>query len=75
MISISMISKSYSSNIWRINCSARYLIWWFSNILLESEMFGYEQGAFTSAECRKRGELEQPHGRVPCREFPWYGSD
>ena len=38
-----------------INCSA------FQESLLESELFGYEQGAFTDAKKRKRGLFELAH--------------
>jgi len=41
-----------------VNCAA------LPDTLLESEMFGYEQGAFTGAERRKRGKFEQAHGGV-----------
>jgi len=37
----------------KVNCSA------FPDTLLESEMFGYEPGAFTGATRRKPGKLEQ----------------
>ncbi|MGD9302139.1 MAG: sigma-54 dependent transcriptional regulator, partial [Desulfobacterales bacterium] len=40
----------------KVNCAA------LPDTLLESEMFGYEQGAFTGAERRKRGKFEQAHG-------------
>ncbi len=40
----------------RVNCSA------FSEVLLESELFGHEPGAFAGAEHRRIGRLEQCHG-------------
>ncbi len=40
----------------KVNCAA------LPDTLLESEMFGYEQGAFTGAEHRKRGKFEQASG-------------
>ncbi|HJP30553.1 MAG: sigma-54 dependent transcriptional regulator [Candidatus Latescibacteria bacterium] len=40
----------------KINCSA------IPENLLEAEIFGYEKGAFTSAETDKRGLLELAHG-------------
>jgi transcriptional regulator with PAS, ATPase and Fis domain len=40
----------------KVNCAA------LPNTLLESEMFGYERGAFTGAVCRKRGKFEQAKG-------------
>jgi two-component system response regulator AtoC len=40
----------------KVNCAA------LPDTLLESEMFGYEQGAFTGAERRKRGKFEQAAG-------------
>jgi transcriptional regulator with PAS, ATPase and Fis domain len=42
----------------KVNCAA------LPDTLLESEMFGYEQGAFTGAKRRKRGRFEQAHGGV-----------
>jgi two-component system response regulator AtoC len=42
----------------KVNCAA------LPDSLLESEMFGYEQGAFTGAERRKRGKFEQASGGV-----------
>jgi len=40
----------------KVNCAA------LPDTLLESEMFGYDQGAFTGAERRKRGKFEQASG-------------
>jgi two-component system response regulator AtoC len=42
----------------KVNCAA------LPDTLLESEMFGYERGAFTGAERRKRGKFEQAQGGV-----------
>ena len=42
----------------KVNCAA------IPDHLLESEMFGYEKGAFTGAENNKRGKFEQAHGGV-----------
>lgn len=42
----------------KVNCAA------LPDTLLESEMFGYEQGAFTGAERRKRGKFEQANAGV-----------
>lgn len=39
-----------------VNCAA------LPDTLLESEMFGYEQGAFTGAVRKMRGKFEQAHG-------------
>jgi two-component system, NtrC family, response regulator AtoC len=40
----------------KINCAA------FPDTLLESELFGYEKGAFTGASQRKPGRIELAHG-------------
>jgi transcriptional regulator with GAF, ATPase, and Fis domain len=42
----------------KVNCSA------IPETLLESEMFGYEKGAFTGANGTKRGKFEQANGGV-----------
>jgi transcriptional regulator with PAS, ATPase and Fis domain len=42
----------------KVNCAA------LPDTLLESEMFGYEPGAFTGADRRKRGKFEQANGGV-----------
>jgi transcriptional regulator with PAS, ATPase and Fis domain len=42
----------------KVNCAA------IPDHLLESEMFGYERGAFTGAERDKKGKFEQAHGGV-----------
>jgi formate hydrogenlyase transcriptional activator len=40
----------------KVNCAA------LSPTLIESELFGYEKGAFTGAEMRKAGRFETAHG-------------
>jgi transcriptional regulator with PAS, ATPase and Fis domain len=42
----------------KVNCAA------LPDTLLESEMFGYEQGAFTGADRRMRGKVEQACGGI-----------
>jgi DNA-binding NtrC family response regulator len=42
----------------KVNCAA------LPDGLLESELFGYEPGAFTGAQRRKRGKFELAHGGV-----------
>jgi len=50
------LSDRWESSVVKVNCAA------LPDTLLESEMFGYEQGAFTGAERRKRGKFEQASG-------------
>jgi transcriptional regulator with GAF, ATPase, and Fis domain len=42
----------------KVNCAA------LPDTLLESEMFGYERGAFTGAQRRTKGKFEQADGGV-----------
>jgi len=49
-------SPRASGPIVEISCAA------FPETLLESELFGYEKGAFTGAEARKKGRFEIAHG-------------
>jgi transcriptional regulator with PAS, ATPase and Fis domain len=60
LVAESLYQKSNRSSkpFVKVNCAA------LPDTLLESEMFGYERGAFTGAERRKRGKFEQAHGGV-----------
>jgi two-component system nitrogen regulation response regulator GlnG len=49
-------SRRQQSPFLAINCAA------IPESLLESELFGYERGAFTGAERRRIGKFEQTHG-------------
>jgi sigma-54 dependent transcriptional regulator len=50
------LSRRASSNFVAINCGA------FSETLIESELFGYERGAFTGAQQAKAGWFETANG-------------
>ncbi len=49
-------SQRYAKPYVKINCAA------FPENLLESELFGYEKGAFTGADRQKIGKFEVAHG-------------
>ncbi|MEE9585136.1 MAG: sigma-54 dependent transcriptional regulator, partial [Candidatus Brocadiales bacterium] len=49
-------SRRYAKPYVKINCAA------FPENLLESELFGYERGAFTGADRQKIGKFEVAHG-------------
>jgi psp operon transcriptional activator len=49
-------SPRSSSSFVAINCAA------FNDELLNSEIYGHEKGAFTGADSRRAGRLEQAHG-------------
>ncbi|MBW2316300.1 MAG: sigma-54-dependent Fis family transcriptional regulator [Deltaproteobacteria bacterium] len=49
-------SSRSSGEFVKVNCAA------LPEQLLESELFGYEKGAFTGAFARKRGKFENAHG-------------
>ena len=51
-------SKRAGRPIVKVNCAA------LPDTLLESEMFGYERGAFTGAQRKMRGKFEQAHNGV-----------
>jgi len=48
-------SSRFGNSFVNVNCAA------LPDALLESEMFGYEQGAFTGAVRKMRGKFEQAH--------------
>lgn len=50
------LSSRRNGNFIAVNCSA------FSDSLLESELFGHEQGAFTGATSTKKGKFEYSEG-------------
>jgi len=51
-------SKRFGKPFIKVNCAA------LPDTLLESEMFGYERGAFTGAQNKMRGKFEQADGGV-----------
>jgi transcriptional regulator with PAS, ATPase and Fis domain len=51
-------SRRFGKPFVKVNCAA------LPDTLLESEMFGYEQGAFTGAQSNKRGKFEQTNSGV-----------
>ncbi len=51
-------SKRAGMPLVKVNCAA------LPDTLLESEMFGYERGAFTGAQRKMRGKFEQAHKGV-----------
>jgi len=51
-------SKRVGMPLVKVNCAA------LPDTLLESEMFGYERGAFTGAQRKMRGKFEQAHNGV-----------
>ncbi len=51
-------SSRFGKPFVKVNCAA------LPDTLLESEMFGYEPGAFTGADKRRRGKFEQANGGV-----------
>ena len=54
--SIHLNSSHRESAFVKVNCAA------LPQELLESELFGYEKGAFTGAYCQKPGKFELAHG-------------
>lgn len=53
---IQKLSDRYGKNMITVNCAA------LPDNLLESELFGYEKGAFTGATQRHIGKFEESHG-------------
>jgi transcriptional regulator with GAF, ATPase, and Fis domain len=53
---IHRLSKRKNGPFIKLNCGA------IPASLLDSELFGYEKGAFTGATARKRGRIERAHG-------------
>ena len=51
-------SNRYGKPFVKVNCAA------LPDTLLESEMFGYERGAFTGAHKKMRGKFAQAHGGI-----------
>jgi len=51
-------SSRYGKPFVKVNCAA------LPDTLLESEMFGYERGAFTGANGKMRGKFSQAHGGI-----------
>ena len=51
-------SNRYGKPFVKVNCAA------LPDTLLESEMFGYERGAFTGADRKMRGKFAQAHGGI-----------
>lgn len=49
-------SKRADAPYIRVNCAS------LSESLMESELFGHEKGAFTGAQCRRKGRFERAHG-------------
>jgi two-component system, NtrC family, response regulator AtoC len=49
-------SERFSGELVKVSCPA------IPQGLIETELFGYEKGAFTGAHSTKRGRLEQAHG-------------
>lgn len=50
------LSKRWQKNLVTVNCAA------LAPTLIESELFGYEQGAFTGAQKTRKGRFEEAQG-------------